>query len=61
MKSEIVKQRVLTADADMVLTNGKTFGKTVVLPVDADASVWHEITEAAAQEIITRMEADADV
>lgn len=61
MKSEIVKQRVLTAEADMVLTNGKTFGETIVLPVDADASVWHEITEAEAQEIITRMEADADV
>lgn len=56
MKTEIVNQRILTADEGMVLTNGKTFGKTVVLPVDADTSVWHEITEAEAQEIFKRME-----
>ena len=61
MKTEIIKQRVITAADGKVLTNGNTFGKTVVLPVDADASVWREITEAEAQEIITRMESEADV
>lgn len=61
MKVEIVNQRVLTAEEGMALTNGETFGKTVVLPLDADASVWTEITEAEAQEAIVRMEADADV
>lgn len=56
MKIEIEKQRVLTADEGMVLTNGETFGKTVVLPVDADASAWREITEAEAEQAITRQE-----
>lgn len=58
MKTEIVTQRILKADDSLVLTNGETFGKTVVLPVDADPSVWTEITEAEAQEIIARMETE---
>lgn len=45
MKEKIVKQRVLTADEGMVLTNGETYGKTVVIPADADFSVWQEIDE----------------
>lgn len=54
MKTETITQKILTADEGMYLTDGETYGKTVVLPVDADASVWHEITEAEyaeAQEI----------
>ena len=51
MKTEIVNQRILTADNGMVLTNGESFVKTVVLPLTADDSAWHEITEAEAQEI----------
>ena len=62
MKNETITQRILTPDEGMVLTNGNTFAHTaVVLPVDADASVWYEITEAEAQEIIARMEAESDV
>ena len=45
MKSEIIKQRILTADDGKFLTNGESVVKTVVLPADADASVWYEITE----------------
>ena len=45
MKTQIVEQRILTADEGMYLTNGETYGKTVVLPVDADLSVWREVTE----------------
>ena len=45
MKTQIVKQRILTADEGMYLTDGETYGKTVVLPADADCSVWHEVTE----------------
>jgi hypothetical protein len=26
--------------------NGETYGKTVVLPAEADASAWREVTEA---------------
>ena len=45
MKTQIIEQRILTADEGMYLTNGETYGKTVVLPADADHSVWHEVTE----------------
>jgi hypothetical protein len=56
MKSEIVKQRILTADEGMYLTNGETYGKTVVLNADADHTVWHEITEAEAEKIFNNEE-----
>ena len=45
MKKETVKQIILTADVGMYLTNGETYGKTVVLPESADQSKWYEITE----------------
>lgn len=45
MKKETVKQIILTADDGMYLTDGQTFGKTVVLPESADAGIWREITE----------------
>ena len=61
MKSEIVEQRILTADEGMVLTNGKSFVKTVGMPLSADADAWQEITEAEAKEILIRMEAELDV
>lgn len=44
MKSKIVEQRILTAEEGMYLTDGETFGKTVVLPIDADPARWQEIT-----------------
>ena len=46
MKSEMITQRILTADEGMYLTDGETYGTTVVLPVDADHTVWREVTEA---------------
>jgi len=46
MKTQIVEQRILTADDGMYLTDGETYGKTVVLPAEADHTVWHEVTEA---------------
>ena len=61
MKIKIENHRVLVADVGMVLTNGKTFGTAVLLPDGADPTDWQEITEAEAQEIIKRMEAEADV
>lgn len=60
MKSEIVKQRILTADEGMYLTNGETYGKTVVLPADADYSAWHEVTEREMQDS-NESEGDEDV
>ncbi len=46
MKTETIKQIILTADEGMYITNGKTFGKTIILPDGADVDVWYEITEA---------------
>ena len=40
-----VKQIILTADEGKYLTNGETFGKTVVLPEGADPAEWREVTE----------------
>lgn len=53
MKKETITQVILTADEGMYLTDGQSYGKTVVLPEDADATAWKEVTEAEAK---TRME-----
>lgn len=45
MKTETIKQIILTADEGMYLTNGETYGKTVVLPESANVNDWSEITE----------------
>ena len=59
MKKETITQIILTADEGMYLTNGETYGKTVLLPVSADASVWSEVTEEQYKEIL-QQEADAE-
>lgn len=56
MTVEIIEQRVLTADEGMCLTNGETFGKTVVLPASADAEAWREISDEEA----ARLQAEAE-
>ena len=45
MKKETIKQIILTADDGMYLTNGETYGKTVVLPETANTNDWYEITD----------------
>ena len=45
MKTETIKQIILTADEGMYLTNGETYGKTVVLPESANPNEWYEITD----------------
>ena len=47
MKIQIISQRILTADEGKYLTDGITYGTTVVLPVSADPTVWQEVTEDA--------------
>ena len=44
MKTQIIQQRILTADEGKYLTDGETYGKTVVLPAEADHSVWKEVS-----------------
>ena len=51
MISKIVKQIILTADEGMLLTDGETYGKTVVLPETANSGVWYEISEKEYAEI----------
>lgn len=41
-----IMQKILTAEEGKYMFNGETYGKTVVLPADADASMWREVTEA---------------
>lgn len=50
MKKEIIMQIILKADEGKVLTDGETFGTTIVLPEDANQNEWHEITEEVAKE-----------
>ena len=45
MKKETIKQIILTADEGMYLTNGETYGKTVILPESANTNDWYEITD----------------
>ena len=52
MKTETLTQIYLTADEGMFLTNGDVVVKTVVLPASADPTVWREITEAEAEEMM---------
>ena len=45
MKTQMITQRILTADEGMYLTDGETYGRTVVLPISADPAVWREVRE----------------
>ena len=46
MKTDKITQIILTADEGKYLTNGETFGKTVVLPENANPNEWYEISDA---------------
>ena len=65
MREEILTQRVLIADEGQFLTNGKTSGEVATLPIDADKSIWREITEeekiAIDEERLKEAEADAAI
>lgn len=54
MKTETIKQIILTADEGMYLTNGETYGKTVVLPETANTNDWYEITEEEYKSIVEK-------
>lgn len=56
-----IKITKITAHEGMVLTNGSVFSKEAYLGKHDKVENWQEITEAEAQEIIARMEAEADV
>jgi len=52
MKQQTITQIILTAEEGMILTNGETCGKTVVLPQTADTSVWKEVEENKEEEYV---------
>ena len=54
-----MKQRItLYAENGMVLTDGEHCGRIIHLAVDADASKWHEITEAEYERILAENESE---
>lgn len=58
MTKETIKQIILTADEGMYLTNGETYGKTVVLPESANTNDWYEITDIEYNRIMESEELD---
>ena len=56
-----IEIRKLTASKGMTLTNGEAFGKEIYLGKNDSAENWTEITDAEAEEMIARQEANANV
>lgn len=56
MEMKTVQQRILIADKGKYLTDGETYGTTVVLPAEADYSLWKEV----AQEELPKEEEEKD-
>ncbi len=50
MTKETIKQIILKADEGKVLTDGETFGTTVVLPETANVDRWYEIANEDVKE-----------
>lgn len=61
MKKETIEQIILTADEGMYLTNGDTYGTTVVLPKGADISQWYEITKEEYEIIMEEQLLEGDI
>lgn len=56
MKTQTIKQIILTADEGKYLTDGESYGRTVVLPENSDQSRWYEITESEYNKIFAQTE-----
>lgn len=56
MKISTVTQTILTAEEGYFLTDGVTYGKTVVLPSGENAAVWREISAEAYDAIVKEQE-----
>ena len=56
MKKNTITQIILKAEEGFYLTNGETYGKTIILPESADISLWHEITEEEYEVILSNQE-----
>ena len=62
MKTEKVEITCIEASEGMTLINkdGRTMGKKVYLSISDSVENWSEITDAEADEIRARLEAEAD-
>ena len=62
MKTEKVEITMIEASEGMTLINkdGRTMGKKVYLSISDSVENWSEITDAEAEEIRARLEAEAD-
>lgn len=49
---------ILTADENMMLTDGSTFGTVVYLGVQADETVWREVTKEEVKSLFDHYDAD---
>jgi len=58
MTSKTIKQTILTADEGMYLTDGETFGKTVILPENANVDDWKEVTEVEYNAFVEQIKAE---
>lgn len=57
MKTEIITSTKLTASEGHILTNGKVYGRIILLP-DSAVNDYYEITESEYEEILAKMEAE---
>ena len=53
---KVIKQTILTAEEGFYLTDGRSYGKTVILPAGENTANWHEITEEAYTAIQSKQE-----
>ena len=56
MITETITRIKLTASEGMMLTDGENYGKEVFLAVDADQSLWYEITQEEYDEATKKLE-----
>ena len=56
MITETITRIKLTASEGMMLTDGENYGKEVFLAVDADQSLWYEITQEEYDESTKKLE-----
>lgn len=57
----MTKRIMITASEGHILTNGEVYGSTIYLAEDADASTFHEITEAEYEAIQEAMQEEGEV
>jgi hypothetical protein len=60
MTKDTITQVILKADNGFYLTNGETYGKTIILPESANVNDWWEITEAEYEQIQKELAIDVE-